>query len=179
MALVQIRLHSVLCWGRLITRDGVEREELGQSFALLCLACERALFMKSGKLMLFLTTSGISPVLFLLLPHTHTYTHLFECVYVEEDRWKEMVPIFLLLLHHTAVAFDIDGYRGFWVLNGRFDQRSLHGQHAFRRKGRGHLLNISWRGEAAREEYDTIRSEIRTKQNKTLLLSEKRISVTI
>lgn len=82
MALVQICFHSVLCWGRLITRDGVEREELGQSFALFCLACEQARFMKSGKLILFLTTSGISPVLFLLLPHTH----LFECVYVEEDR---------------------------------------------------------------------------------------------
>lgn len=80
MALVQIRLHSVLCWGRLITRDGVEREKLGQSFALLCLACERALFMKSGKLMLFLTTSGISPVLFLLLPHTHIHTSIWMCV---------------------------------------------------------------------------------------------------
>lgn len=65
-------LHSVLSWGRLITRDGVEREELGQSFALLdmCMACEQARFMKSGKLIPFLTTSGISPVLFLLPTHT-------------------------------------------------------------------------------------------------------------
>lgn len=108
-------------------------------------------------------------------PHTHIYLN----VYVwRTTGWKEMVPIFFLLLRHTAFAFDIDRYCGFWVLDGWFDQRSLHGQHAFRRKGRVHLLNISWRGEAAREEYDTIRSEIRRKKNnKTLLLSEKRISV--
>lgn len=83
---MQICLHSVLCWGRLITRDGVEREELGQSFALLCLACEQARFMKSGKLILFLTTSGISPVLFLLLPHTHIYLNV--CMWRRTGRRK-------------------------------------------------------------------------------------------
>lgn len=40
MALVQMCLLSALSWGGLITRDGDEREEWGQSSSLFSLACE-------------------------------------------------------------------------------------------------------------------------------------------
>lgn len=90
MALVQMCLHSALSWGRLITRDGGEREG------------EAARAVPSSPWHVNKSGSGraVSCNYFFLTESMHV------CV------WKIRRCCFLLLLHHTAFGIHVDRYRG-------------------------------------------------------------------